>query len=142
MNSPNNENYSLGTLDLKKWKTLKGIGGGTWKSIEDCCFQMENTRISLHVIGNKPIQKDMANKKQSRAREELIRFLTRHEGMRFKHRGKDWLSMTRLYPILKQEEKRRTWLQMELYEFGSRKLREFPSDVFYFLQEVGGEVIC
>lgn len=28
---------------------------------------------------------------------------------------------------------------MELYEFGSRKLREFPSDPFYFLQEVGGE---
>lgn len=42
----------------------------------------------------------------------------------------------------KTEEKRRTWAQMELYEFGSRKLREFPSDVFYFLQEVGGEVIC
>ena len=33
----------------------------------------------------------------------------------------------------KTEEKRRTWAQMELYEFGSRKLREFPSDVFYFL---------
>ena len=62
--------------------------------------------------------------------------------MRLKHRGKDCLSMTRLYPILKQEEKRRTWVQMELYEFGSRKLREFPSDVVYFLQEVGGEVIC
>lgn len=30
---------------------------------------------------------------------------------------------------------------MELYEFGSRKLREFPSDAFYFLQEGGGEVI-
>lgn len=73
----------------------------------------------------------MANKKQSRAREELIRFLTRHEGMRFKHRGKDWLSMTRLYPILKQEEKRRTWLQMELYEFGSRKLRELMSSIFF-----------
>ena len=53
--------------------------------------------------------------------------------MRFKHRGKDWLSMTRLYPILNQEEKRRTWVQIELYEFGSRKLRKFPSDVFYFL---------
>lgn len=48
----------------------------------------------------------------------------------------------RLYPILTQEGKRRTWVEMELYEFGSRKLREFPSDAFYFLQEVGGEVIC
>lgn len=46
-----------------------------------------------------------------------------------------------LHPTLKEEEKR-TWVQMELYEFGSRKLREFPSDTFYFLQEVGGEVIC
>lgn len=49
--------------------------------------------------------------------------------------------MRRILPILKQEEER-TWVQMELYEFGSRKLREFPSDAFYFLQEVGGEVIC
>lgn len=40
--------------------------------------------------------------------------------------------------ILKQEEKR-TWVQMEPHEFSSRKLREFPSDAFYFLQEVGGE---
>ena len=38
MNSPNNENYSLEALDLKKWKRLKGIGGGTWKSIKECCF--------------------------------------------------------------------------------------------------------
>lgn len=60
-----------------------------------------------------------------------------------KHRGKIHFKLKNcILSMLKWEEMRKTQVQIEQYGFSSRKLREFPSDTFYFLQKVGGKIIC